>query len=61
VHTEDIVDGLPQCLAAVEDDENALLDVKAPVDEIGQQRGRDRGILGRALPEPEGGASRRRW
>jgi hypothetical protein len=53
VDAEDVVDGLPQRLAVVEDDKDALLDVKAPVGEIGEQRGRDRGVLVRALPEPE--------
>jgi len=31
---EHLVDGGPQRLAAVQDDEDALLDVQAPVDEV---------------------------
>ena len=34
---EDIVDGCSEGLAAVQDDQDALLDVKAPGDEIGEE------------------------
>ena len=39
--------------AAVDDEQDRLLGVKAAVDEIGQQRPCERGVLGRAFPEPE--------
>ncbi len=42
---EDVLDGLPERLGTVKDRQDALLGVQAPVDEIGQQRGRDRGVL----------------
>jgi hypothetical protein len=34
---EHLDDGGPQCLAPVQDDEHALLDVQAAVDEVGEQ------------------------
>ncbi len=46
-------DRLAQRLRAVEHAEHALLDIKAALDEVGQQRGRDGDVLGRPLPEPE--------
>ena len=45
--------GLPERLGAVEDAEHALLDVEAAVDQVGEQRGGDGRVLGRAFPEPE--------
>ena len=53
VDAEHVADGLAQRLGAVDDDEHALLDVQAALDEVGEQRGRDGGVLGRAVPEPE--------
>ena len=50
---EDVADRLPQRLGAVDHEQDALLGVQAAVDEVGQQRGGDGGVLGRALPEPE--------
>jgi hypothetical protein len=38
---------------AVHHDELALLDIEAAVDEVGEQRGGDGGVLGRAVPEAE--------
>ena len=40
-------------LVAVDHEQDRLLGVKAAVDEVGQQRPRERGVLGRAFPEPE--------
>ena len=45
--------GLPERLGAVEDEQDALLGIKATLDEIGEQRGRDGRVLGRAFPQPE--------
>jgi hypothetical protein len=53
VDAEHVADGLPERLGAVDDDEHALLDIEAALDEVGQQRGGDGGVLGRAVPEPE--------
>ena len=53
VDAEHVADRLAQRLGAVDDHEHALLDVEAALDEVGQQRGRDRRVLGRAVPEPE--------
>src|SRR5215212_8687876 len=50
---EHVVDGRSQRLAAVEDDEHALLDVQAAVDEVGEQVPRDGLVLRGAVPEPE--------
>ena len=50
---EDVLDRAPQRLAAVEHEQDRLLGIKAAVDQIGQQRARERGVLGRALPQPE--------
>jgi hypothetical protein len=47
---EHVAHGLAQRLAAVEHAQHALLDVQAAVNEIGEQRGRDRGVLGAAVP-----------
>ena len=48
-----VADGLAQRLGAVDDDQHALLDIQAALDEVRQQRGRDGGVLGRAVPQPE--------
>jgi hypothetical protein len=53
VDAQDVADGLPERLGAVEHHEHALLDVQAAVGEVGEQRGRDRGVLGAAVPQPE--------
>jgi hypothetical protein len=53
VDAEHVAHGLAQRLGAVEDDEHALLCVEAALDEVGQQRRRHRGVLGRAVPKPE--------
>ncbi len=53
VLAEDVPDRAPQRLAAVDHEQDRLLGIEAAVDEIGQQRARERGVLGRALPEPE--------
>ena len=53
VLAEDVADRLAQRLAAVDDEQDRLLGVQAAVDEIGQQRPRERGVLGAAFPEPE--------
>ena len=42
-----------QRLGAVDHEQDRLLGIKAAVDEVGQQRPGERGVLGRALPEPE--------
>ena len=53
VDAEHVADGLAERLGAVDDDQHALLDIQAALDEVGQQRGRDGGVLGRAVPQPE--------
>lgn len=50
---EDRTDRLPERLRAVDDEQDPLLGIKATLDQIGEQRGGDGGVLGRALPEPE--------
>jgi hypothetical protein len=50
---EHVVDGGPEGFAAVQDDEGTLLDVKAPLDEIGEQVHGDGLVLRGAIPEPE--------
>src|SRR3954451_20764125 len=45
--------GFPERLGAVEDDQHALLDIQAALDEVRQQRRRDGRVLGRAVPQPE--------
>src|ERR687887_442544 len=40
-------------LGAVDDRQRALLDVQAALEEVGEQRTGDGGVLGRAVPEPE--------
>jgi hypothetical protein len=46
-------DRLAQRLRAVDHEQHPLLGIEATLDQIGQQRGRDGRVLGRALPEPE--------
>jgi hypothetical protein len=53
VLAEDVLDRAAQGLAAVDDEQDRLLGVQAAVDEVGQQRPREGGVLGRAFPEPE--------
>ena len=43
---EDVADGLPKCLGAVDDHQHALVDVEAALDQVGQQRGRHRRVFG---------------
>jgi hypothetical protein len=50
---EHVADRLAQRLGAVEHAEHALGAVEATIDEVGEQRGGHRGVLGGALPEPE--------
>ena len=50
---EDVADRLAQRLGAVDHEQDALLGVEAALDEVGEQRGRDGRVLGRAFPEPE--------
>src|SRR5271155_1406996 len=50
---KDLVDGRPQGFAAIQDDQDALLDVKAAADEVGEQMDGDGLVLCRAIPEPE--------
>jgi hypothetical protein len=50
---EDVLDRTAQGLAAVDHEEDRLLAIEPAVDEVGQQRARERGVLGRALPQPE--------
>src|SRR5215207_9709757 len=53
VLAEDVLDRPAQGLAAVDDEQDRLLGIKAAVDEVGQQRPREGGVLSAALPEPE--------
>ena len=53
VLAEHVLDRPPQRLAAVEDEQDRLLGIQAPVDQISEQRPRQRRVLGRALPQPE--------
>ena len=50
---EHLVDGGSEGLAAVQDDEHALLDVKAALDEVGEEVHGDGFVLGGAIPQPE--------
>jgi hypothetical protein len=50
---KDLVDGRPQGFAAIQDDQDALFDVKAAADEVGEQMDGDGLVLCRAIPEPE--------
>jgi hypothetical protein len=49
--TEDRVNGGSERLAAVQDDEDTLVAVKAAVDEIGEQLDADAIVLRRAVPQ----------
>jgi hypothetical protein len=53
VLAEDVLDRPPQRLAAVDDEQDRLLGIQAALDQVGQQRPRERRVLGRAFPEPE--------
>ena len=53
VLAEDVLDRPAQRLAAVDDEQDRLLGIKAAVDEVGEQRPGERRVLGRAFPEPE--------
>jgi hypothetical protein len=53
VDPEDVADGLAQRLGAVDDHQDALLDIQAALDEVREQGGRDGRVLGRAVPQPE--------
>ena len=53
VLAEDILDRAAQCLATVDHEQDRLLGIEATVDEIGQQRAGQGGVLGRSLPQPE--------
>jgi len=53
VEAEHVAHRLAQCLGAVDDHQHALLDIQAALDQVGAQRGRDGGVLGRAVPQPE--------
>ncbi len=47
----DVTDGLAQRLGSVEHEQHPLLWVEPTLDQVGQQRGRDRRVLGRSLPQ----------
>jgi hypothetical protein len=51
--SEDLADRLSQRLRTLDHEQDSLLAVEAALDEIGEQRGRDGRVLGRAFPEPE--------
>jgi hypothetical protein len=51
--TEDRAHSLPERLGAVDHEQHPLLGIEPALDEIGQQRGRDGRVLGRAFPQPE--------
>jgi hypothetical protein len=53
VLAEHVLDRAVQRLAAVDDEQDRLLGIKALVNEVGEQRPGERGVLGRALPQPE--------
>ena len=46
-------DGLAQRLRPVDHEQHPLLGIEAPLDQIGEQRGRDGRVLRRSFPEPE--------
>jgi len=50
---EDGIDSGPQRLAAVEDDEHALIAVQAALDEVGEQLDADALVLRRAVPQAQ--------
>ena len=49
VGAEHVTDGPAQRLGAVKDAQHALLDIETAGDQVGEQRGRDRGVLARPL------------
>ena len=51
--TEHALDPAAQRLPSVDDKEDRLLRVQAGVDQVGQQHRHERGVLGRALPQPK--------
>jgi hypothetical protein len=53
IAAEHLADGFPQRLPAVQDEQQPLLDVQATIEEIGEQRRCDGGVLGRSFPQPE--------
>jgi hypothetical protein len=53
VLAEDVLDRPAQRLAAIDHEQDRLLGIEAAVDQIGQQRPRERRVLGAAFPEPE--------
>ena len=53
VLAEHVLDRAADRLPSVNHKEDRLLGIQAAVDEIGQQRAGERGVLGRALPQPE--------
>jgi len=50
---EHVPDRLAERLRAIDDEQDALLRIEPALDQIREQRGRDGGVLGRAVPEPE--------
>ena len=46
-------DGFPEGFGSVDHEKHSLLHVEAAVDQVGEQRGHDRRVLGRAVPEAE--------
>jgi hypothetical protein len=53
VLAEDVADRAAQRLGAVDHEQDRLLGIEAAVDEIGEQRAGERGVLGRPFPQPE--------
>ena len=58
VLAEDVLDRPPQRLSAVDDEQDRLIGIQAAIDQVGQQRAGERGVLGRAFPQPERDLSR---
>ncbi len=53
VLAEHVLDRAADRLPAVNDEEDRLFGVQAAVDQVGQQCPGQRGVLGRAFPQPE--------
>lgn len=53
VFAEDVLDRPAQGLGAVDDEQHRLLEIKAAIDDIGQQQPGEGGVLRRAFPEHE--------
>jgi hypothetical protein len=53
VLAEDVLDRAPECLAAVDDEQDRLVGIKAAVDEVGQQRAGQGRVLRRPFPQAE--------